>query len=288
MSTPSITGTTTTAAARGTWATAARALREHWPEYAIEAWALGTFMVSAAVFSTLFDYPGSPLHQAIADADVRRLLVGIAMGLTAIALIYSPWGQRSGAHMNPAVTLTLLRLGKVRGWDAAFYTVAQFIGGTLGVLLSLAVIGSAFASPPVSYAATVPGPAGVTVAFGAEFVISALMMFVILTVSNTERVAKLTGLCAGILVATFITFEAPLSGMSINPARTFASALPGGTWAHFWLYVLAPLTGMQFGALLHSLRAGPAGTACAKLIHATDQRCIHCGFEPHRLVGEVQ
>jgi aquaporin Z len=281
-----MTGTTTSAAA--TTATAAHALREHWPEYAIEAWALGTFMVSAAVFSTLFDYPGSPLHRAIGDADIRRLLVGIAMGLTAVALIYSPWGQRSGAHMNPAVTLTFLRLGKVRGWDAAFYTLAQFIGGTLGVLLSLAVIGNAFAAPPVSYAATMPGPAGVAVAFGAEFAISALLMFVVLTVSNTERIAKLTGLCAGILVATFITFEAPLSGMSINPARTFASAFPGGLWSHFWLYVLGPVAGMQFGALMHQLRTGPGGTACAKLIHPADQRCIHCGFEPSRLVGEVQ
>ena len=272
----------------GAWGEAARSLREHWPEYAIEGWALGTFMVSAAVFSTLFDYPGSPVHRAIADPNLRRLLIGGAMGLTAIGLIYSPWGQRSGAHMNPAVTLAFLRLGKVRTWDATFYTVAQFIGGSLGVLLSVAVIGSAFARPPVNYAATVPGPGGVTIAFGAEFTIAALMMFVILTVSNTERIAKLTGVCAGILVAMFITFEGPLSGMSINPARTFASAFPAGLWSHYWLYVLAPVIGMQFGALLHQLRTGPRGTSCAKLIHAADQRCIHCGFEPHPLVGEVQ
>jgi aquaporin Z len=263
-------------------------LRDHWPEYAIEGWALGTCMVSAAVFSTLLDYPGSPVHRAIADPDIRRMLVGIAMGLTAIGLIYSPWGRRTGAHMNPAVTLTFVRLGKVRGWDAAFYVLSQFIGGTLGVLLSLAVIGSAFALPPVNYAATLPGSAGVGIAFVAELTISMLMMLVVLTVSNTPRIEKLTGLCAGVLVATFITFEAPLSGMSINPARTFASALPGGLWSHFWLYVLAPLAGMQLGALLHVLRTGPRGTACAKLIHAADQRCIHCGFEPHRLVGEVQ
>jgi aquaporin Z len=266
--------------ARDAWRAPARALRDHWPEYAIEGWALGTFMVSAAVFSTLFDYPGSPVHRAIADPDLRRLLVGVAMGLTAIGLIYSPWGRRSGAHMNPAVTLTFLRLGKVRGWDAAFYVASQFIGGALGVLLSLAVIGRAFALPPVNYAATLPGPAGVGGAFAAELAISTLMMLVVLTVSNTPRIEKLAGICAGILVAAFITFEAPLSGMSINPARTFASALPGGLWSHFWLYVLAPLAGMQLGAVLHELRTGPRGTACAKLNHATDQRCIHCGFEP--------
>jgi len=268
--------------------TAARSLRDHWPEYAIEAGALGTFMVSAALFSTLFDYPASPLHRAITDPDLRRMLIGIAMGLTAVGLIYSPWGKRSGAHMNPAVTLTFLRLGKVRGWDAIFYVLAQFVGGTLGVLLAAGVLGHAFADPPVNYAATLPGTAGVPVAFAAELGISTLMMLTILTVSNDARLEKLTGLFAGALVATYITFEAPISGMSMNPARTFASALPGGIWSSFWLYLAAPLAGMQLGALLHRARTGPNGTACAKLIHAHDQRCIHCGFEPSRLVGEVQ
>ena len=88
-------------------------LRKNWPEYLIEAWALGTFMVSAGACTMLSEHPSSPVRAAIADADIRRVLIGVCMGLTAIALIYSPWGKRSGAHMNPAVTLTFLRLGKV-------------------------------------------------------------------------------------------------------------------------------------------------------------------------------
>ncbi len=82
------------------------------------------------------------------------------MGLTAIALIHSGWGKRSGAHMNPAVTLTFLRLGKIRPWDALFFVTAQIFGGIAGVLLVVAVFGHAFTDPPVSYAATQPGPAG--------------------------------------------------------------------------------------------------------------------------------
>src|SRR5713101_2658420 len=105
----------------------------HWPEYFIEAWALGMFMVSAGVSTLLLESPASSLHTAIPDAFLRRLLIGAAMGLTAIALIYSPWGRRSGAHMNPAVTLSFLRLGKIAPSDAVFYIFAQFIGGTLGV-----------------------------------------------------------------------------------------------------------------------------------------------------------
>jgi aquaporin Z len=105
------------------------ALSRHWPEYLMEAAGLGIFMVSAGLFGTLLEYPQSPVHQAIADDGLRRMLMGVAMGLTAVAIIYSPWGQQSGAHLNPAVTLTFLRLGKIARADALFYITAQCLGG---------------------------------------------------------------------------------------------------------------------------------------------------------------
>lgn len=80
----------------------------------------------------MIEYSGSPVQQAIADPDIRRALIGLAMGLTAIGIIYSPWGQRSGAHINPSGTLTFLRLGKVAPWDALFFILAHFIGGIPG------------------------------------------------------------------------------------------------------------------------------------------------------------
>jgi len=255
-------------------------LRRHWPEYAIEAWALGMFMVSAACFGVLLDYPGSPAHSAIASADVRRALAGVAMGLTAVALIYSPWGQRSGAHMNPAVTLTYLRLGRIRTSDAAGYIVAQFLGGTLGLIVAAAVLGPALAEPPVRYVVTQPGPLGVLPAALGEVVISAVMMLLVLAVSSRPAVARYTGLVAGTLVAAFITFEGPLSGMSMNPARSFASAWSAGEWHTFWLYLLAPVAGMQLGSLAYPLLFHRRPTSCAKLVHGAGQRCIHCGYEP--------
>jgi aquaporin Z len=254
------------------------ALREHWPEYLIEAWALGTFMVSAGVVATLLEYPGSPVRQALPDALPRLALAGLAMGLTAIALIYSPWGKRSGAHMNPAVTLAYLSLGKVQRWDAAFYIAAQLAGGLLGVLLVAAVLGNPFREPPVNYAATLPGPDGPWVALAAELAISAGMMLMILATTASQRLAPFTGVFAGALLATYIAFEAPLSGMSMNPARSFASAFPGASWQHFWIYVLAPVGGMLVAAQAH--RAWGRRAACAKLVHAADQRCIHCGYQP--------
>jgi len=256
------------------------ALRGHWPEYLIEGWALGMFMISAGVFATLLGSPASPLTKLIPSPDVQRALVGLAMGSTAVALIYSPWGKRSGAHMNPAVTLTFLRLGKVAPWDAAFFILAQFAGGVAGVTIAAALLGHAFVAPPVRYVATAPGHFGVPGAFLAEFLISALLMSVILRVSNSARYAKYTGLCAGALVATYITLEAPLSGMSMNPARSFASAFPAGLWSDLWIYFIAPVLGMQAAAAWHTYRRGLQAVACAKLQHPPDQRCIHCGYTP--------
>lgn len=266
---------------------ALEALRRHWPEYLIEAWALGTFMLAAGAVGTLLAYPGSPLHAVLPDPTLRRVLAGLAMGTTAIALIYSPWGKRSGAHMNPAVTLTFLRLGKVRGWDAVFFIAAQFIGGTLGVLMIAAIAGMAFTAPPVNYVATLPALAAdgmssaVGTAFAAEVAISAGLMFAVLTVSSSRRLAPLTGIVAGCLVALYISIEEPLSGMSMNPARTFASAAPAMHWQHLWIYFTAPVLGMLAGAQMFLALRGARAIACAKLLHPADQRCIHCGYEPN-------
>jgi aquaporin Z len=198
------------------------ALRRHWPEYLMEGAELSLFMISAGMFGTLLFYPGSPLLALLPDPLVRQAMMGVIMGLTAIALIHSPWGQQSGAHLNPAVTLTFWRLGKVATWDAAFYVLAQFVGGALGVVLVLALLGEAFADPPVHYVATVPGPYGVIAALIAEALISFGLMTTVLFATNTPKLMRLTGVFAGCLVALYITVEAPVSGMSMNPARTLA------------------------------------------------------------------
>lgn len=253
---------------------------QHWQEYLAEALGLGLFMVAAGVVATALDSPSSPLHAWIPDPDLRRVLAGLAMGLTAVGLIYSPWGKRSGAHMNPAVTLAFLHLRKIRPRDAAFYVAAQFAGGLVGVLLVAGLFGDAFADTPVSYAATMPGPQGVAVAFFAELAISFLLLLTVLAVAGHPRHAPRAGLVAGALVALYISVEAPLSGMSMNPARSFASAAPGALWQNLWIYFVAPPLGMFLAARaylsLHQWRY----SGCAKLVHDPEHRCIHCGHEP--------
>ena len=93
---------------------------------------------------------------------------------------------------------------------------------------------------------------------------------------------------AGILVATWISIEGPLSGMSMNPARTFASALPANVWTGFWLYMIAPVAGMQAAAALFTWQRGRSAVKCSKLIHSDDQRCIHCGYQPSAPAPEAR
>ena len=248
----------------------------------MEAALLGLFMISACAFTVLLQHPASPVHDAIPDPFVRRLLTGLAMGATAILLIYSPWGMQSGAHMNPAITLTFTRLGKVAPRDALAYAVAQFAGGVAGVLIARRTLGSLVAHPSVGYAATLPGRWGVPVAFLAEAVISCVLVLVILSVSNHPRWAAYTGVCAGLLVTAYITLEAPVSGMSMNPARTFGSAFFADNWTAIWIYFTAPPLGMLAAAQLYVARRGRHAVACAKLHHQNSKRCIFCEYHGAR------
>ena len=185
------------------------------------------------------------------------------------------------------VTLTFFRLGKVATWDAIFYIVAQLAGGLAGVLLLFVVIGEAFGRPPVEFVVTVPGPAGHLAAFAAELLASFGLMLTVLYTTNRMALMRYTGLFAALLLALYITFESPLSGTSMNPARTVASALPSGAWQGLWIYLVAPLIGMLAAADAYRLLTGRSNVMCAKLNHITHRRCIfnRCWFKEH--AGDV-
>ena len=251
---------------------------EHWPEYLIEGAGLGFFMISACAFGVLLFHPQSPAVNAIQDATMRRVLMGAAMGATAIAIIHSPWGKRSGAHVNPATTLAFFRLGKVRGWDALFYVVAQFAGGVVGTLAAVALLRPAVGAPEVNYVVT-RGEYGAGVAFAAEALITFLLMTVVLNASNSPRLSRWTGLFAGLLVMAYISVEQPFSGMSMNPARTFSSAFAARMWTALWVYFTAPPLGMLAAAELYKRTRGIGRVYCAKYHHRNTQRCIfNCEF----------
>jgi aquaporin Z len=225
------------------------AIKINWKSYFIEAWALGMFMISASSFVILFEHPVFHINTLIPSAIVRRMCIGAAMGITAILLIYSKWGKQSGAHMNPAVTLANYRLKRISFNDAAGYIFFQVIGASAAMLLLKFFFQSYLAHPSVNYIVTQPGKPGILVAAMAEFLMSFLIFLTVMIVSNS-RFMKYTGWFAGALVFIFISLEAPLSGMSINPARTFGSAIAAGSWGSFWLYLIWPIAGMQLAAFL--------------------------------------
>jgi aquaporin Z len=234
-----------------------------WGRYASELAALGTFMVSAAAVTALLEHPSSPIHAALPNATARRALMGVAMGLTAAGIIYSPLGRFSGAHMNPAVTVTFLRLGAISRHDAAGYVIGQFLGGILGLAAVAVPLGPWISHPSVNYIATQPALGGAAVALVAEAAMSFVMMLAVLLVSTHVRFARYAGAAAATLIALFITVEAPLSGMSLNPARSFGPVILAQMCSGLWIYFIAPPLGMLAAAEVFVRVHGPVHGHCA-------------------------
>ena len=258
------------------------ALRRHWFLYVYEGAELAWFMVTACVATVVLFGAGSPVLHWVPNAGLRRLVMGAAMGGTAVMIIHSPMGKRSGAHFNPAITLTYLWLGKIGVWDAVGYVCGQFAGGVAGVGVAVLMMGRLLAQPSVDYAVTVPGIGGTAGAFGAELFMAALLMGTVLWMTNRRRLAAYTSYAVGVLITGYVFFFAPVSGFSINPARTVGSAVWANVWTAEWVYFVAPLLGMFATAAVYVGRFGIEGVLCAKLHASPSVLCpFACGVEEH-------
>ena len=266
--------------------TLSETLRRDWPLFLIEGFLLGCFMVSATAATVLMDAPNSPVAQVVTSPLLRRVVIGAAMGLTAVILVYCPWGKRSGAHFNPAFTLSFLWLGKIKAFDALGYVIGQFVGGTAGVLYSVLVFGSVVQDPSVQYVVTVPGIWGIGGAWGGEFVISFILVATVLLLNKFPKLVKLTGVFIGMLILVFVTFEVPVSGFSMNPARTFSSAIVADIWTGWWIYYTAPVLGMLAAVEVHRLFDPDPSRLCLRLNHSTTIPTLHpCHCLPGTSVG---
>ncbi len=225
-----------------------QSFKHNWKLYIAEAVGLAIFMISACFFSGLLESKASAIHNAIPDPFVRSIIIGILMGLTALLIFFLPFTSASGSHINPAVSITFHRLGKLPQNDLVFYIIFQVIGGTLAVYVMVFFMGDMLTAMPVNYAATVPGKYGITTAFLAEFITAFIMMSMVLFTSASQYLKKYTRLIAACLVCMYVIIAGPLSGFGMNPARTFASALPANTWTAFWIYMIVPVSGMLSAA----------------------------------------
>jgi aquaporin Z len=258
-------------------------LKRNWPLYVYEAIELALFMLSACAFTLFLFDPSWPAFHLFPSAIIRRAFMGIAMGITAVLIIHSPMGKRSGAHFNPAITLTYFRLGKIGLWDAVFYVFSQFIGGVVGVAVAATFFGSSLSKPAVNYLVTVPGRYGTAAAFVAELFMATVLMAVVLVLSNRAHLAIYVSYYVGALIALYTFFFAPVSGFSINPARTTGSAFFAGVWTAGWLYFVAPLLGMFIAAEVYVCINGDDRVLCAKLHPDPALPCpFLCHFPGHR------
>jgi aquaporin Z len=208
--------------------------------------ALGTF------FLVLIG-PGAVMVNARTDA-LGHPGVALAFAFVVTAMVYA-LGHLSGAHINPAVTIGLASRGRFPAREVLPYVVAQCAGATLASFASVAALGNVG-----DVGASLPSlPHGA--AFGVEFLLSFALMFVIMAVATDERAtAGAAGLAVGLTVGFCAMVGGPLTGASMNPARTLGPALAGGGWEGHWIYWIAPIAGMLAAAWVYdALR--PAGQA---------------------------
>jgi aquaporin NIP len=205
-----------------------------------------------AAFALVFAGCGAVVTDATRDGVLGATGIAAVFGLIIMVMIYAT-GHLSGAHINPAVTIafTLTRHFPLR--DAVAYITAQLAGATAGALLLLA----AWSEKPAALGATVPRvEAGTALLY--EVVLSALLMFVIVAVAtDTRAVGAAAAIAIGGTVALDALLGGPLTGASMNPARSFGPALAAGEWTDFWIYVVGPVAGAALGAAAYQLIRTP-------------------------------
>jgi MIP family channel proteins len=202
-------------------------------------------------FALVFAGCGAIVTNAQHPGSLGGVGISLVFGLVILAGI-AAFGHISGAHFNPAVTTSFLLTRHLPGRDAGTYIGAQLLGATLAALLLWVV----WPAQPADLGATLPTIAAGR-AFIVEAVMSGLLMLVILSVATDTRAAGAPAAIAiGATIALDALFGGPLTGASMNPARSFAPALVSGQWHDFWIYLAGPLVGAPLGAYAYQLVRG--------------------------------
>lgn len=241
----------------------------HWRHYLAEAGGLAFFVLGASIITTQLRYKEAWLHGVITNPFAQLATLGLLMSFVVAAIIYTPWGNKSGAHINPAVTIAMWRLGKIDAHDALFYIFSQFAGAIVAVQVAGLILGQGYTKVGTNYVVTQPGAAGAVAAFVAEWIISFALMMTLMWALNDKKREQYAGLMIAILLGFYLVVEEPFSGMSLNPARSFASAFAAREWKDLWIYFVAPITATLVAAELfrwmtggaHDLAAHPQDSA---------------------------
>lgn len=204
-----------------------------------------------AAFALVFAGCGAIITDAQYDGALGTVGVSLAFGLIIMVMIYAT-GHLSGAHINPAVTIAFTITRHFPARDAVAYIAAQLAGTTAGAFVLLGV----WTDRPAHLGTTLPSVAAGS-ALLYEAVLTALLMFVIVAVAtDTRAVGAAAAIAIGGTVGLDALFGGPVTGASMNPARSFGPALASGTWTDFWVYVVGPIAGAAAGALAYQVIRG--------------------------------
>jgi len=246
----------------------------HWFEYGAEL--VGTaFLLFAGVSAVVFDFgAGSPLVSVVPDKSVRLLITGLLFAGSSSLVAISPLGKLSGGHINPAVTLAFWAQGKMHPFDLGGYILGQFLGAITGTLLVVLLWRGKAAS--VGDGATIPG-AGYPLwaVFLVEVSLTFLLVLCIFFFVSSPRLMRWTPLMVWILLAMMVWLAAPISGTSLNPARSFGPALVSWSRHEQWLYWVAPPMGalLTVGAF-RLLAISERDVLTGKLFHVQHYRSV--------------
>jgi MIP family channel proteins len=201
-----------------------------------------------AAFALVFAGCGAIVTDANGGGMLGTVGIALVFGLVIMAMIYAT-GHLSGAHINPAVTIAFTLTRHFPRGDAVAYIAAQLVGAAVAAFVLL----WAWPSAPADLGATVPSiEVGKALAY--ETLMTAILMFVIISVATDARaVGAGAAIAIGGTVALDAIFGGPLTGASMNPARSFGPALASGTWTDFWIYLVGPVIGAALGAFAYQL-----------------------------------
>jgi aquaporin NIP len=207
-----------------------------------------------ATFALVFAGCGAIVANSVYDGALGTVGIGLVFGLIIMVMVYAT-GHLSGAHINPAVTLAFTLTRHFPAREAAAYIAAQLLGAVAGALVLLAV----WPDQPAELGTTLP-----TVSAGSALVyeatLTALLMFVIMAVAtDTRAVGAAAAIAIGGTVGLDALFGGPVTGASMNPARSIGPALVSGTLDDLWIYIVGPVLGAALGALAYQLVRGHAG-----------------------------
>lgn len=247
--------------ARGGW---------HLVEWACEA--AGTALLLLGGFSAIeLDFaPGSPVAAVLPSHSLRLLLTGILFAGSGALVTVSPLGRRSGAHLNPAVTVAFWRRRMVHPHDLAGYVLGQ----TAGAFAATALIRWWWGAPDARIDVTAPGRGlGAAGAAGVEAAMTAVMVTAILVMVSSKRTAPWTPLLLWVVIAVLVWQGAPYTGTSLNPARSLAPAVLTGRLSDLWVYLVGPPLGAVGAAALVGALPG-LETLTGKVFHDPRYRSV--------------